>query len=115
VVLCDEEPDQAVRHVLYTHDASSKVVYLRGSPFQARVSLMQDVLSFCYKVFAYNYQGVLPRMRDVLVVECALGYINLVALQGLQRCHTAHSVHIRYLCARHFFPSCRDKVECRPG
>jgi hypothetical protein len=44
VVLCDEEPDQAVKHVLYTHDSSSKVVYLRGSPFHARVSLMQDLL-----------------------------------------------------------------------
>ncbi len=38
IVLCDEEPDQSIKHVLYTHDASSKVKYLQGSPFLNRVS-----------------------------------------------------------------------------
>lgn len=39
VVLCDQEPDQTVKHVLFTHDAASKVTYLHGSPLQAEVRL----------------------------------------------------------------------------
>lgn len=42
VVLCDKPPGHDVRHVLYTHDAYKKVMYLQGSPFQQKVRVSGD-------------------------------------------------------------------------
>ena len=39
VILAKQKPSGALKHVLLTHDASKKVVYLQGSPFKYDVSI----------------------------------------------------------------------------
>jgi hypothetical protein len=48
VVLADSPPDLEVRHVLYTHDAASKIVYLQGSAFSNLVrGLLNSACASC--------------------------------------------------------------------
>jgi hypothetical protein len=42
VVLCDKPPGLDIKHVLYTHDAYKKVMYLQGSPFKQHVRRYVD-------------------------------------------------------------------------
>ena len=89
VVLCDEEPDPGVRHVLYTHDSSNNVVYLRGSPFQARVSLPFSHLI----ISALQYPGSeLALEPPEFQQECLAGAIRRLTAQHAHRpCMAARS------------------------
>lgn len=44
VVLSDKPLGVDVKHVLHTHDAANKVVFLQGSPFHQPVSLIRCML-----------------------------------------------------------------------
>lgn len=47
-MLADNPPDQEVKHVLYTHDAANKVVFLQGSAFSKQVGGRSACLCVCH-------------------------------------------------------------------